>query len=58
MQSSASQLLVDKGAFFYRVYGPWTELVYGRTGNLHKTLKRIKHTFDPNNVLNPGKLGL
>ncbi len=53
----ASEALVNKGAFFYRVYGLWADLVYSRTGTLHETLKRIKRTLDPNSVLNPGKLG-
>ncbi len=53
----ASEQLINKGAFFYRIYGPWAEMVYSRTGNLHETLKRIKRTFDPNSILNPGKLG-
>ncbi len=52
-----SEALVTAGAFFYRIYGPWADLVYSRTGNLHQTLKRIKGVLDPNNVLNPGKLG-
>ena len=53
----ASEALISKGAFFYRIYGEWADMVYSRTGNLHETLKRIKKTFDPNGILNPGKLG-
>jgi FAD/FMN-containing dehydrogenase len=55
--TKASEALINKGAFFYRIYGEWADMVYSRTGNLHETLKRIKRTFDPNGVLNPGKLG-
>ena len=55
--NQVSEALVAKGAFFYRIYGPWADMVYPRTGTLHETLKRIKRTLDPNSILNPGKLG-
>ncbi len=54
---AVSRALVQKGAFFYRIYGDWDRLVYPRTGTLHETLKRIKGLLDPNKILNPGKLG-
>lgn len=54
----ASEALIDAGAFFYRPYGRWAEMVFSRTGNLHSVLKKVKGILDPNNVLNPGKLGL
>jgi len=54
--SETSEALVGNGAFFYRIYGEWADMVYSRTGNLHETLKRIKRQLDPNKVLNPGKL--
>jgi len=53
----ASRALLQEGAFFYRIYGQWADLVYAQTGNLHTTLKRIKKILDPNMILNPGKLG-
>ncbi|MFC1592217.1 FAD-binding oxidoreductase [Thermodesulfobacteriota bacterium] len=57
VHGDVSRALVNAGAFFYRIYGSWAELVYSRTGTLHATLKRIKRTLDPNGVMNPGKLG-
>ncbi|MCP4716054.1 MAG: FAD-binding oxidoreductase [Deltaproteobacteria bacterium] len=55
--NSVSAALVNQGAFFYRPYGTWADLVYSRTGTLHTTLKRIKRTLDPHSICNPGKLG-
>jgi len=58
LHQSVSEALLNQGAFFYRLYGPWVDMVYARTGNLQPTLKRIKKTLDPKNILSPGKLGV
>lgn len=53
---SASQALHDAGAFFSRPYGPWSEIVYRNDPAGVAALRKVKAIFDPNNVLNPGKL--
>ena len=51
-----SEELISAGAFFSRPYGPWADMVYRRASVYSWTLKEIKKIFDPNNILNPGKL--
>jgi FAD/FMN-containing dehydrogenase len=52
----ASELLMEKGAFFSRPYGPWSQMVYSRYGEGVTVLKKVKDIFDPNHILNPGAL--
>jgi FAD/FMN-containing dehydrogenase len=53
---SASEQLSDRGAFFSRPYGPWAGMAYGRDPATVAALQKVKRIFDPNNVMNPGKL--
>jgi len=52
----ASEELIEQGAFFSRPYGIWANLAYGRDAQTTMVLKKLKGIFDPNNVMNPGKL--
>jgi hypothetical protein len=52
----ASEALMMNGAFFSRPYGPWADMVYSRNPEGVAALRKIKSIFDPNNILNPGKL--
>jgi len=54
--TKASGVLINQGAFFSRPYGPWANMVYNRDAHSTAILKKIKGIFDPNNVMNPGKL--
>ena len=51
-----SEKLIKEGAFFTRPYGVWADMVYRSASTYTATLKELKKVFDPNNVLNPGKL--
>lgn len=53
---AASEELMGQGAYFSRPYGVWADMVYGRDMQAAGVLKGIKDIFDPNHVLNPGRL--
>jgi FAD/FMN-containing dehydrogenase len=52
----ASEELIKKGAYFSRPYGIWANMAYNRDPQSTIILKEIKEVFDPNHILNPGKL--
>jgi len=52
----ASKALMLKGAFFSRPYGIWAELLCNQGVENVIALRKVKQIFDPNNVMNPGKL--
>jgi len=54
--NEASAAIVDKGAFYDRPYGIWAELMYRRNAVYTDYLKKLKREFDPNLIMNPGKL--
>ncbi len=51
-----SERLASEGAFFTRPYSPWADMVYRSATTYTWTLKELKKVFDPNHILNPGKL--
>jgi len=53
---TCSEALIRQGAYFSRPYGIWADMVYKRDAANKQMIKTVKGIFDPNNVLNPGKL--
>jgi hypothetical protein len=56
LSEAAVNALMNQGAFFSRPYGEWTDLAYRRDAQTTIALRKIKQIFDPNNIMNPGKL--
>jgi hypothetical protein len=56
LAAEAVGLLEEEGAFFSRPYGSWVGPAYRRSCDTATMQKKIKDIFDPNWILNPGKL--
>lgn len=52
-----AKAMADAGGFFSRPHGDWAGDAFVRNPGLVKHLKRVKHMFDPADVLAPGRLG-
>jgi FAD/FMN-containing dehydrogenase len=52
----ASEAFAAMGAYYSRPYGIWSRLQLNKDAQSTLTLRKLKETFDPNNVMNPGKL--
>jgi FAD/FMN-containing dehydrogenase len=53
---SASQAMMTQGGYFSRPYGIWADMAFNRDAQTTAVLKKVKKIFDPNSVMNPGKL--
>ena len=51
-----SKELMNAGAFYSRPYGIWADLVYDRNAQNTILNNKMKDIFDPEHIMNPGKL--
>ena len=56
LAAAATKTLMGNGAFFSRPYGEHARMIMNRDAATIGVLKRLKKVFDPNEVMNPGKL--
>lgn len=51
-----NEFLYQESVLFTRPYGVQAQIVYNRNAAYTTTLKELKEIFDPNHIMNPGKL--
>ena len=56
LSASATKNLMAKGAFFSRPYGENAGMILNRDAATVAVLNKLKKMFDPNNIMNPGKV--
>jgi FAD/FMN-containing dehydrogenase len=56
LSAAAVKNLMNKGAFFSRPYGDNAKAVFNRDAATVAVLNKLKKMFDPNKVMNPGKV--
>jgi FAD/FMN-containing dehydrogenase len=56
LSASATKRLIAKGAFFSRPYGENAGMILNRDAASVAVLKKFKKIFDPNDIMNPGKV--
>jgi FAD/FMN-containing dehydrogenase len=56
LDREATQAFANMGGFFSRPYGAWAEIAFSRDPASVGALQKVKKIFDPNGIMNPGKL--
>jgi FAD/FMN-containing dehydrogenase len=56
LERELTETLILAGGFFSRPYGRWAKEAYARDSRIVPYLLKAKNLFDPNGVLNPGRL--
>ncbi len=54
--SNLGELAVKAGAIIDIPYGPLKQVIYSKLGNYLALINEVKDIFDPNNIMNPGKI--